>query len=244
MNIILKSIASCVAITSFAMTATAGTQDASPVIFCNVAASENGVTPTGIYSFKPDFDLEFEAVKTDPDIVGSRGAVYVDGKYEVVNMMSHYTYDTNGWERIHECRLGWPAMMEMAAEAVTWDPVTGNVYGCFLTTSQSYRIATVDYQNNSVTEIRDIGSDSYVACMFTDKEGTLYGILTTGDLVRIDKTTGEFDVIGNLGMTPAGYQGAVCDPATGNVYWAASADGSHGLYEVCLLYTSPSPRDS
>ncbi len=93
-----------------------------------------------------------------PVLGGVNGAVWHDGKYEIVNMMSHYTYDTESWEKIHECRLGFPAFMEMAAMAVTYDPTTEKIYGVYnTTTAQSYRLAVCDYANAELTEIKDYG---------------------------------------------------------------------------------------
>ena len=104
-------------------------------------------------------------------------------------MMSHYTYDTESWEKIHECRLGFPAFMEMAAMAVTYDPTTEKIYGVYTTTAQSYRLAVCDYANAELTEIKDYG-EVYLSCMFVDKDGKLFGIRNDGMLVEVDRTSG------------------------------------------------------
>ena len=207
-------------------------------IYGDVAASDNSVTATGVYSFKPGADIALEPVKTDANLVGSRGAFYADGRYEVVNMMKHTTWDATSWEVLHECQLGWPAMMEMAAMAVTYDPTTGNTYGCYLTTTQSYRFATADYTTNTVTEIKDLGADVWANCMFIGKDGVLYAIMNNGDLVTVNKTTGETSLIGNIDFETTGYQGAVYDPSTGKAYWTAVTGGTSGLYEIDLTDAS------
>lgn len=209
-----------------------------PTIYGNVAASDNNVTATGVYSFKPGPDIALEPVRTDANLVGSRGAFYADGRYEVVNMMKHTTYDAKSWEVLHECQLGWPAMMEMAAMSVTYDSSTGNTYGCYLTTTQSYRFATADYTTNTVTEIKDLGADVWATCMFTDKDGVLYAIMNNGDLVTVNKTTGGTSVIGNIDFETTGYQGAVYDPSSGKAYWTAVSGGTSGLYEIDLTDAS------
>ncbi|MDE6332520.1 MAG: hypothetical protein K2L80_07950, partial [Muribaculaceae bacterium] len=43
-----------------------------------------------------------------------------------------------------------------------------------------------------------------------------------------------FTEIGDLGLQLKGYQGAVCDPASGKTYWAASAEAGSGVYEIDL----------
>ena len=211
--------------------------EAKTFIYGNVATSD-GCTATGIYKFAPGADIALEAVKTDPNLVGSRGAFYADGRYEVVNMMKHTTWDATTWEVLHECQLGWPAMMEMAAMAVTYDPTTGNTYGCYLTTTQSYRFATADYTTNTVTEIKDLGADVCANCMFIGEDGVLYAIMNNGDLVTVNKTTGETSLIGNIDFETTGYQGAVYDPSTGKAYWTAVTGGTSGLYEIDLTDAS------
>ena len=68
------------------------------VIYGNMAQSQ-GDSPLGIYSFTPDADMVLTPIKTDDaGLRGVNGAVWHDGKYEIVNMMSHYTYDTWSWE--------------------------------------------------------------------------------------------------------------------------------------------------
>ena len=137
------------------------------VIYGNMTQSQ-GDSQVGIYSFTPDADMVLTPVKTDdPGLKGVNGAVWHDGKYEIVNMMSHYTYDTWSWEKIHECRLGFPAFMEMAAMAVTYDPTTEKIYGVYTTTAQSYRLAVCDYASAELTEIKDYG-EVYLSCMFVD----------------------------------------------------------------------------
>lgn len=201
------------------------------VIYGNMTQSQ-GDSQVGIYSFTPDADMVLTPVKTDdPGLKGVNGAVWHDGKYEIVNMMSHYTYDTWSWEKIHECRLGFPAFMEMAAMAVTYDPTTEKIYGVYTTTAQSYRLAVCDYASATLTEIKDYG-EVYLSCMFVDNTGKLFGIRSDGMLVEVDRTSGDFREVGNVGFSPTGYQGAVCDPATGTVYWTAVSGESSALYEL------------
>ena len=201
------------------------------VIYGNMAQSQ-GDSPLGIYSFTPDADMVLTPIKTDDaGLRGVNGAVWHDGKYEIVNMMSHYTYDTWSWEKIHECRLGFPAFMEMAAMAVTYDPTTEKIYGVYTTTAQSYRLAVCDYASATLTEIKDYG-EVYLSCMFVDNTGKLFGIRSDGMLVEVDRTSGDFREVGNVGFSPTGYQGAVCDPATGTVYWTAVSGESSALYEL------------
>lgn len=203
-------------------------------IYCNVAVSANNATPAGIYKFTPDADLILEPVKVDENIVGVNGAVYADGRYEIVCRMDHYTYDTETWEQIHSCKLGYPAFMEMAATAVTYDTFTGKAYGCYLTTSQTRRFAAVDYSTHSITELRDLGSEDHAKCMFVDGNGMLYAIMDNGDLVTVDKTDGTTAVIGNIDFKTSGYTGAVYNPESGTVYWTATVNGTPGLYELDL----------
>lgn len=201
------------------------------VIYGNMTQSQ-GDSQVGIYSFTPDADMVLTPVKTDdPGLKGVNGAVWHDGKYEIVNMMSHYTYDTWSWEKIHECRLGFPAFMEMAAMAVTYDPTTEKIYGVYTTTAQSYRLAVCDYASAELTEIKDYGEVN-LSCMFVDNTGKLFGIRSDGMLVEVDRTSGDFREVGNVGFSPTGYQGAVCDPATGTVYWTAVSGESSALYEL------------
>lgn len=225
------------AVTATSMPVTSTAQNA-PEIYCNVVTSKDNATPVGIYKFTPGSDLTLEAVKVDENIKGTNGAVWAGDRYEIVNMMSHRTFDTATWEEIHSCQLGWPAFMEMGAMAVTYDPSDKKVYGCYLTTSQSYRFAIADYATATLTEIKDLGGDVWAKCMFADDKGVLYAIMNNGDLVTVDKTNGATTVIGNIDYETTGNTGAVYNPATGTAYWTVTVSGTPSLYELDLTDAS------
>ncbi len=68
--------------------------------------------------------------------------------------------------------------------------------------------------------------------MFVDKDGKLFGIRNDGMLVEVDRTSGISARWATSASSPTGYQGAVCDPATGTVYWTAVSGESSALYEL------------
>ncbi|MBD5370601.1 MAG: hypothetical protein HDR80_05550 [Bacteroides sp.] len=203
-------------------------------IYGNVLSSTDGATPVGIYSFTPAPDLSLAAVHVDSDLSGVNGTVCAGDRYYQLQMMTLRTYDTNSWEMISEKRLGFPAFMNFSAKSLAYDTTTGTVYGCFLTTMQSYRLATADYEAETQEEIVDLGGDVWMDVMMFTPDGKLYGVRNDGMLCAIDKTSGVITEVGSTGIVPSGNQGAVCDPSGEKAYWTASSENGSGLYEIDL----------
>lgn len=162
--------------------------------------------------------------------------IYDNGVYRFVSVTEdnhaiYYEYNVSDWSKIKEERL--PDMSNVALDEA-FDPVTGNVYGCFLDEKGYGAVfGYVDHDTHTRTAICNLDAP-YFAVIATP-EGLIYAVSADGKLLQLDKETGRPTVIGALGFTPKYNQTAVCDLHTGRVYWlAASNTGSSGLYEIDL----------
>ncbi len=149
----------------------------------------------------------------------------------------------------------------------TYDPVTGQIYSiCFTEDGSFHTLCTMEYtENGPVSDVIATFGDEYRWCAIAcDAEGQLWGIVkteyfsedsspevTASFLVKVDKNTGEFQVIGETGKLPQNTSDATIDLATGRMFWAISAlDWSGSLCEVNLstgaattIYTFPGEEE-
>lgn len=124
-----------------------------------------------------------------------------------------------------------PDLSNLALDAA-YDPLTGNVYGCFMD-EKGYeaRFGYIDYTTHKVTEICRL--DVLYFAMFATPDGVLYAIADDGNLYKLDKETGERTKVGSTGVKPKYNQTAVCDLQTGIPYWfGVSTSGASALYTV------------
>ena len=129
-----------------------------------------------------------------------------------------------------------PTMDMYFRQVATYDPVTDKAY----TVSWGNGKPLVSIDLNTM-ETKSIGQvNKFIQTLFTDKDGQLYGIgYNDMILYKIDKTTGAPTEVGkvdppfNLSADP---MSAVCDPATGKIYWVA-VDG--GGKESALFTIDP-----
>lgn len=222
---------------NFRKTITVHKADGSTVTICgNVIYSENNATPKGIYSFPAEDGLTFTPIAQDDNIDAESGGVYENGKYHFMKFLHYYEYDAETWQPIRDEQLTWSNdNASLMAISLAYSPADNKVYGCFTDYSDySYYFGTIDYEQLKTTKIAT--TPNIIRCMVATPQGEIYGLLDSGDLIKINKTTGEQTVVGNIGIQPASViQGAICDPSTGTCYWAAQpSEGSAGLYEINL----------
>lgn len=123
---------------------------------------------------------------------------------------------------------------EMIADDVAMDPVTGDVYGCYLT-GEGRCWGKGDYTTGVRTAIRDLQSYEYLAGVGCDSQGQFYGVTVGGDFVRIDKLTGEFETVSQPNIPYEYMAGGCVDTTHGKflVSYNTSGDGA-GIYEIDL----------
>lgn len=112
------------------------------------------------------------------------------------------------------------------------DPTTGKVYGCFQSTDGSILWSTVDYANLERNDIAVLDvSLMNVGCT---KDGQFYGVDENGIFCKIDKATGELELISDTGI-PMQYVCSGCVNDKNNTFLCAySSDSQSGLAEIDL----------
>lgn len=198
------------------------------VIYGSVVSSMNwgeGGGP-GIYSFGTSSATGFTPVKIDQRLSAQGGGVYADGKYYSINVdrMQLSVYDADTWELLME------KPMQHAALDLALDPTTGIIYACYVNVGVC--LGTLNVETGDFDYLTDF--DTTFSAIFFDASGQLYGI-SLDNLVKIDKKTGKYTVVGNTGIVPMYAQSATVDPTTGKCYWASmKSDFTSTLYEVNL----------
>lgn len=198
--------------------------------------------PYGIYSYLAAADMKMELVDNGAHIWANGGGAYKDGNYYFVNytrLPNGYTfgqvskYDAESWELLSQQSL---TNYGVIATDVAYDPLTGNIYGCFRNDTQTgYCLGYVNYEDQTREQIADYGTDIFFVGMATDHHGDLYGVGNNGNMYKIDKETGTYTLIGNTGVNlAASYAQTACgDPRSGRLFWSAYLnDGTSALYEL------------
>lgn len=122
----------------------------------------------------------------------------------------------------------------LRASDVAYDPTSDLVYGCFYNDDVTgYVFGKVDYATRVRTAIKPL--DMQWNAVMADRDGQIYAIDMNGDLLKVDKSTGDYTVIGNTGVVPAYQTSATIDLSTGRCFWnAMPATAVSSLYEVDL----------
>lgn len=199
-----------------------------------------------VYSFQAAPVVNYMAAST-ADITNAMAAFYAKGKFYILRSdmdddgmttSSITTYDADTWQELGTTMLteNDPTMDMYFRQVATYDPVTDKAY----TVSWGNGKPLISIDLNTM-ETKSIGQvNKFIQTLFTDKDGQLYGIgYNDMILYKIDKTTGAPTEVGkvdppfNLSADP---MSAVCDPATGRIYWVA-VDG--GGKESALFTIDP-----
>ena len=123
------------------------------------------------------------------------------------------------------------------------DPVTGRVYGYFYNdTATGYVWGEVDYDSMTRREIKEVGPLDVCGAVGVTAGGQYYGVTQDQKLVKIDKETGETEVVGQVAY-PTQYKVAACvnpESDTMLVFGLDATASQSNLYEIELStgYTS------
>lgn len=113
------------------------------------------------------------------------------------------------------------------------DPTTGKVYGSFLDVTTGDALwSTVDYVNLTRSDIAVL--DAQLMAVGCTKDGQFYGVDENGLFCKIDKETGEVDLISDTGI-PMQYVCSGCVNDKNNTLLCSfSTDAQSGLAEIDL----------
>ncbi len=194
-----------------------------------------------LVSFPATSAFEFNAIKASSGFNASGSAVYVDGRYYVIQLnalggitigATKYTWDADTWELIDTDDQLWASS---AATDMTFDPTTGLVYGQFFSADlDELYWGTLDVESGSMTQLSR-NMDDRLYAIAAAPSGVVYAINQSGKLVTVNKDNGTLAEVGNTGVMPKYIQSMTIDEKTGRCYWAAmTEDAKAGLYEVDL----------
>lgn len=209
------------------------------VLYSDANAEGQTMHPDAMYSFNAD-GTGFTKLSGDSKIYGSFGAVWLDGIYYQSSLMEYSggtwvysmaNYDISTWKMIkYNTSVRPPSVASALVE------VDELVYGCFFrdlyTTGGTmvFGRMTMDMNRNYPVEVLSTLPEIMVS-MATDARGEIYGFGRSGDVYRIDKTTGKAVRMGASGVKPQYVSSAAFDNLTGKIYWNVStADGGGYIY--------------
>lgn len=181
----------------------------------------------GIYSFSSTASGGFTPVKIDNRLAAQGGGVYAKGKYYSINADTRTlnVYDADTWDLLSSK----PATN--VALDLAYDPTTDKIFGCF-SEGGTPAIGTLNPETGGYTFISDI--ENTLTVLVCTNDGQLYGV-SGSHLVKVNKETGVFTFVGNVGIEAMYAQSATIDPTTGKCYWASmEASMASVLYEMDL----------
>lgn len=201
----------------------------------------------GIYSFEAKEGTQFTKLCQNFNVNMNGGGVYEGDvlKYIFwymgpgdVPMAMYIEYNTKTWMQTAARDVMSSGGLTLVARCVAKDPTTGKVYGIFNNAAGNGNdFGCIDYATMERTTIKALpttAEEDYFV-LAANSQGTLFAINRLGNLVRIDKETGEATLVGATGVTEVSFnQSATFDLSTNRLYWAAQSrnEASNGLYEV------------
>lgn len=158
------------------------------------------------------------------------------------NLCMTAIFDMKDWSMVGEA--GNYGEYERVASDMTFDPSTNRFYGCFLNRGQSQWLLGYMQMNpqNPASTVWSVTGLSQLEVSLNgiaaDANGVLWGIRNdNGDLVTINKKTGEMTKVASTGFVP-GYNGSLTwDNTNGILYWAvtyADAEAPGGMSSALL----------
>lgn len=193
----------------------------------------------GIYTITSS---DVSPVVIDNEILSSYGHVYAGDKYfatvpEVyygyVVGMKYHVFDTRSWTKNVV-----DGDYNFCARAMAFDPISRDVYAInrdeYDMTYSLVRMSMQDYSYTKIREMADFDNFNDWSALMCSPQGELYGIIKTGELVKFNKITGEYTVIGNLGITSDKMTSATIDPTSGRCYYVHYYGDHSKLVEINL----------
>ena len=219
-----------------------------PTLFGVWLNVEPGARP-GIFTFKAEPDAQPEFLYGNGDLKGNASAAYTDdGHLYVLSYLYFYeeyywsmqTFDFSSRNFDEDYKNNYRDLQDMdlfrdASGDTTYDPTTDVIYcvGRKGADNNIYSLKIMDRETGRKTWVADF--PQRVHALACSAKGQLYGIATDGGLDRVDKRTGDLDLVGLTGVVPSKEQSAVIDYDTNTMYWSAFTEANGGeLYSVDL----------
>lgn len=207
---------------------------------------DENARPYGMYSFKASDTSSFRMLANLNENMPNGGGIVIDNMFHYVNYVVMYEtqvvtyyhhYNTDTW-----LEEGYPQYMydTTVATDLAWDAATQAAYGYYYSPTDMSRPMTlckVTYGSYGPTAVTIGTEEKDMIAVAVDGKGQLYGIDSEGGFYRIDKGTGEKELVDYTGVQCSTYrQSATFDPQSGKIYWAAfivTDEGpSSALYQI------------
>ena len=173
------------------------------------------------------------------------GSVYGDGlymrlantvgRYQTYYIKTHNPFDS--WKETASLTIN----VQKQSTDMTWDPMTGLMYGCFGTSTNGYYYATLDPFTGLLNNISPIDkADTWAGVAMDNDNMTVYAVTMAGKLLKVEKLTGVVTEIGDTGLASASPGSAVIDPVNGTLFFSYyPSDKNSGLYSIDKTTAAP-----
>lgn len=194
----------------------------------------------GIYSIPTNGNTTFGLQAKDQIFRASMGAVYTP-KHYITAVPTQIMGVTLGMTFNIINPINWQVERTVAGDpgfnspAMVYDPTSGVVYGFFAEPTGNWYFGTFDTEKCDYLEIAQLDNTKpQWQAMVADNSGQLYAFDIEGNLLKVDKSTGQYTIVGNMGITPQHRTSAAYNPRSGQCYYSLCSDTANALYEVDL----------
>ena len=217
----------------------------------NAAMIYNAAWPAQDYSQAGIYNLAVDGSMIQPYYLNEglqpNAGYFYNGKYYAMSMFSSWgmyfvditVFDEETWEVV--AASGTQMDPSLFCTDYAFDETTGKAYGCFYNSEATgYIFGYSDPETFETTAICALVDDSFNACAF-GADGYIYAIGRTGNLLKVDKTTGAYEIIGNTGLEPHYITTAYFDKKTGRYFYLLNNDSESSIYEINLATAEATP---
>ena len=210
----------------------------------NAAMIYNAAWPAQDYSQAGIYNLAVDGSMIQPYYLNEglqpNAGYFYNGKYYAMSMFSSWgmyfvditVFDEETWEVV--AASGTQMDPSLFCTDYAFDETTGKAYGCFYNSEATgYIFGYSDPETFETTAICALVDDSFNACAF-GADGYIYAIGRTGNLLKVDKTTGAYEIIGNTGLEPHYITTAYFDKKTGRYFYLLNNAYESSIYEINL----------
>lgn len=182
----------------------------------------------------------FNTIATGSQFGATNGAVYTPHGYftavgrSILGMVIGMTYYVSDPETFSVTRQE-NGSLSFDAASMVYDPMTGMVF-TFCTNGQKWIYGTFDLSDFSFNEIRSFDEADFPQwiAMLIDGNGQLYAINQNGMLLKVNKLTGDYQTVGDTGLSPKYACTAAYNPNNGKSYFYINNDAGSTMNELDL----------
>jgi len=192
----------------------------------------------GMYDIPTTSEGSFELVTSN--FAAEYGA-YDDGngRYYVAGVLDYgmgfvipelYVYSTETWEEVDYLDCDYTIL---GTDNAT-DPTTGKVYGCYYDENyENLAWAEADYASGMSRTIKVLGDGEKMFGVACDGNGQYYAVLENGNFVKVDKATGDYEIVGETGLHPYYATGATFDVKSNTfIFCYSPAAGTGSMWGI------------